>query len=155
MRVHGRHPEDARERRHARPCLQRLGEAHRPRPRRPSRGLPRHPGAAHQPLPAHIPRGDDPDGDLHDRHDELHCARAEDPDLLHGGAPPQRDRRADCAPGRPRQAGPRQGRVGRPRGQLCGCVWRDGCEHGDGALLQAGLRGERLHGACLPLPQSG
>ena len=34
------------------------------------------------PQRAHLPRGDDPDGHLHDRRDELHRARPEDPALL-------------------------------------------------------------------------
>ena len=72
---------------------------------------------------------------------------------------------ADCATGGPRgplalgpdwrrEAARRwEGHEGRGGRQLRHCVRCHGCEHGDGALLQAGLRGERLHGERRALPQ--
>ena len=44
---------------------------------------------------------------------------------------------------------------GRPRRQLRHRVCRHGCKHGDGQVLQAGFRRERLHGEHLSFPQLG
>uniref|UniRef100_A0A493TCA2 ATPase F1/V1/A1 complex alpha/beta subunit nucleotide-binding domain-containing protein n=1 Tax=Anas platyrhynchos platyrhynchos TaxID=8840 RepID=A0A493TCA2_ANAPP len=136
-----------------RSCLQRLRQAHRQRPPGDGRGLSGHQRPAHQPPRAHLPRGDDPDGHLAHRRDEQHRPGAEDPHLLRRRPPPQRDRRADLPAGRPGEE--IQGRDGLPRGQLRHRLRGHGGEHGDGSLLQVGLRGERLHGERLPLPQPG
>lgn len=81
-------------------------------------------------------------------------SRAASAALMSSRPPPWSFRGTDLQASRSRQEGGQQGR-GHGRVQLRHRVRGHGCQHGDCALLQARLRGERLHGERVPFPQPG